>query len=80
MEFSADVLKLLRKDDKVLRYRDKPAPVFLLAPVSTRSALESLRKIEAVCQGGSSSAHKLSLFSMRPTLQIRKPEVTRGEA
>jgi PAS domain S-box-containing protein len=46
VELSADVLELLRKDDEFLLYRDKPSSVLLLAPVSTRPALESLRKIE----------------------------------
>ena len=46
MELSADVLELLRKDDEFLLYRDKPSSVLLLAPISTRPALESLRKIE----------------------------------
>ena len=46
MELSADVLELLRKYDEFFLYRDKPSPVLLLAPVSTRPALESLRKIE----------------------------------
>ena len=46
MELSADVLELLRKDDEFLLYRNKPSSVLLLSPVSTRPALESLRKIE----------------------------------
>jgi hypothetical protein len=46
VELSAHVLELLRKDDEFLLYRDKPSSVLLLVPVSTRPALESLRKIE----------------------------------
>jgi hypothetical protein len=46
VELSADILELLCKDDEFLLYRDKPSSVLLLAPVSTRPALESLRKIE----------------------------------
>jgi serine/threonine protein kinase len=46
VEFSTDLLELLRKDDEFLLYRDRRSSVLLLAPVSTRPALESLRKIE----------------------------------
>jgi serine/threonine protein kinase len=46
VESSADVLEILRKDDEFLLYRKKPSSALLLAPVSTRPALESLRKIE----------------------------------
>jgi serine/threonine protein kinase len=45
VEFSADVLELLRKDDEFLLYRDKPSSVLLLAPVSDRPAPDSLKKI-----------------------------------
>jgi hypothetical protein len=41
VEFSADVLELLRKDDEFLLYRDKPSSVLLLAPVSDRPAPDS---------------------------------------
>jgi serine/threonine protein kinase len=64
---SADILELLCKDDEFFLYRDKPSSVLLLAPVSDRLALDSLRKIE----------HEYSLKDeLDPAWAVRPPALS----